>query len=74
MPSGLEVRVRSYGGRSFLTVKSGGHRMRVEVEFESAAAAAGSRPPAWLGREVTDDPAYKNQRLAIEGVPASHPA
>ena len=121
---GLEVRVRSYGGRSFLTIKSGGDETRVEeeveidarrfrslwpltvgkriskrryllpaaggarieldvydgslaglvaaeVEFESAAAAAAFTPPAWLGREVTFDPAYKNKRLAVDGLPAA---
>jgi adenylate cyclase len=40
-----------------------------EVEFESAEAAAGFSPPAWLGREVTDDPVYKNKRLATQGLP-----
>ncbi len=24
--------------------------------------------PYWFGREVTDDPAYKNQRLAVSGL------
>jgi len=41
-----------------------------EVEFDSAAAAEGFAPPAWFGREVTDDPRYKNKRLAIEGPPS----
>jgi adenylate cyclase len=40
-----------------------------EVEFDSSAAAAAFSPPPWLGREVTDDPAYKNKRLAIDGLP-----
>ena len=40
-----------------------------EVEFESEGAADAFEPPAWLGREVTDDPRYKNQRLALDGVP-----
>ena len=40
-----------------------------EVEFPSEEAAEGFRPPAWLGREVTGDPAYANQNLAHEGVP-----
>jgi CYTH domain-containing protein len=40
-----------------------------EVEFESADAAARFVPPPWMGREVTDDPRYKNQRLAIDGLP-----
>jgi CYTH domain-containing protein len=120
--TGLEVRIRSYDGRSFLTIKSGGDEIRVEeeieidarrfrslwpltegrrirkrryllpaqdaarieldvyegglaglviaeVEFESAAAAAVFVGPAWLGLEVTNDPAYKNQRLALDGLP-----
>lgn len=40
-----------------------------EVEFDSAAAAEAFAPPAWFGREVTDDPRYKNKRLATEGLP-----
>jgi CYTH domain-containing protein/CHAD domain-containing protein len=40
-----------------------------EVEFPSEEAARGFRPPAWLGREVTGDPAYANQNLAHEGEP-----
>lgn len=40
-----------------------------EVEFESEAAAAAFTPPAWVGRDVTDHPAYKNQRLALDGLP-----
>jgi adenylate cyclase len=39
-----------------------------EIEFASAEAAAAFRPPAWLGREITDDPGYKNKRLATHGV------
>jgi CYTH domain-containing protein len=119
---GVEVRVRRYGSRPFLTIKSGGGGARVEeeleidgrrfrslwqltegrrlektryripaageatieldvyrgaleglitaeVEFDSADAAAAFEPPAWFGREVTDDPAYKNQRLATVGLP-----
>ena len=41
-----------------------------EVEFDSATAAAAFTPPVWLGREVTDDPRYKNKRLAVDGLPA----
>jgi len=117
---GIEVRVRRYGERAFLTIKSGAGAVRleeeieieeqrfcslwpltegrriekrrylvglqdgvtseldvyggelaglvtVEVEFESSAAAF--TPPAWFGRDVTDAPEYKNQRLAVEGLP-----
>jgi CYTH domain-containing protein len=40
-----------------------------EVEFGSDAAADGFDPPSWVGREVTDDARYKNQRLACDGAP-----
>jgi CYTH domain-containing protein len=118
----VEVRVRRYGERSFLTVKSSGSESRVEeeieidrrrfgalwpltegrriekrryripagdgltieldvyhgrltglqtaeIEFESLPDATAFVPPGWLGRDVTDDPRYKNKRLATEGVP-----
>jgi len=121
---GVEVRIRQYGDRAFLTIKSGSGMVRVEeeieidrrrfdalwpltegrrickrryliqaeggatieldvydgaltglvtaeVEFESEAAAAAFTPPAWLGRDVTDDRAYKNQRLAVDGLPSA---
>ena len=42
----------------------------VEVEFGSAEAASGFAPPAWFGREVTDDDRYKNRRLATDGAPS----
>jgi adenylate cyclase len=41
-----------------------------EVEFESLADATAFVPPGWLGDEVTDDPRYKNKRLATRGLPA----
>jgi CYTH domain-containing protein len=41
-----------------------------EVEFDSEEAADAFAPPPWLEREVTDDPRYKNQRLACEGAPS----
>ena len=119
---GVEVRIRNYGGRSFLTIKSGGGEVRIEeeieiderrfrslwpltegrrickrrylipaeagarveldvydgalsglvtaeVEFESQDAAAAFTAPSWLGREITNEPAYKNQRLAVRGLP-----
>lgn len=40
-----------------------------EVEFESEQAADAFSGPDWLGREVTEDSRYKNQRLACEGAP-----
>jgi adenylate cyclase len=33
-----------------------------EVEFSSGQDADAFSPPQWLGREVTEDPRYKNQR------------
>jgi adenylate cyclase len=40
-----------------------------EVEFGTDEAADAFEPPAWFGREVTDDARFKNQRLASEGAP-----
>lgn len=117
-----EVRIRRYGDRTFLTIKSGGDRVRLEeeleidarrfgalwpltegrriqktryriptpggptieldiyhgqlaglvtaeIEFDSPDAAARFSPPAWLGRDVTDEPRYKNKQLATDGAP-----
>lgn len=41
-----------------------------EVEFPGEAEADAFAPPAWLGREVTDDPRWKNRALALHGRPA----
>ena len=40
-----------------------------EVEFASEGAAEAFAAPDWLGPDVTDDPRYKNQRLARDGAP-----
>lgn len=40
-----------------------------EVEFPSVAIAELFVAPDWLGIEVTDDDAYKNRRLATDGLP-----
>ncbi len=40
-----------------------------EVEFADEAAAARFVAPPWFGPEVTDDDAYKNRALAVEGRP-----
>ena len=40
-----------------------------EIEFDSEQAADAFSGPDWLGREVTEDSRYKNQRLACEGAP-----
>ena len=36
----------------------------VEVEFTSEQQARAFVAPSWFGRDVTDDPAYKNRNLA----------
>ena len=40
-----------------------------EVEFESEREAERFEPPHWLGRELTGDPRFATQRLAIDGDP-----
>jgi adenylate cyclase len=42
-----------------------------EVEFPDEDAARRFRAPAWLGREITGDAAYRNQSLAVRGLPGS---
>jgi adenylate cyclase len=59
---GLTIELDVYHGRLTGLVTA-------EVEFGSRADADGFAPPAWLSREVTDDPRYKNKRLATEGLP-----
>jgi CYTH domain-containing protein len=44
--------------------------LTAEIEFPSEQASAAFAPPAWLGREVTGDPRYANQSLALHGPPA----
>jgi len=43
--------------------------LTVEVEFADAEAAGAFSPPRWFGSEVTGDPKYSNQALAVDGVP-----
>lgn len=43
--------------------------MVAEIEFASQEDAAAFVPPPWLGHEVTEDPRYKNQALALSGAP-----
>lgn len=45
-----------------------------EVEFPDIDAASRFIVPAWFGREVTDDDAYKNRRLALDGMPTTQRA
>lgn len=40
-----------------------------EVEFDTHEEAVRFNPPAWLGREVTDDKAHNNSNLAKYGIP-----
>jgi CYTH domain-containing protein len=40
-----------------------------EVEFASEEDADRFVPPPWFGAEVTEDDAYKNNRLALDGRP-----
>ncbi len=40
-----------------------------EVEFPDEASALAFEAPDWLGRDVTDDPRYANQKLAVDGIP-----
>jgi CYTH domain-containing protein len=42
-----------------------------EVEFESEAQGDGFQPPDWVGRELTGDRAFENERLAEDGMPES---
>ena len=65
-PDGLTFELDVYGGDlEGLKV--------VEVEFPDEQAAQSFAAPAWFGREVTDDPRYKNQQLAQHGTPSQDP-
>jgi len=44
-------------------------RFTVEVEFPDMAAAEAFVPPAWFGREVTEDFRYSNSSLSKDGWP-----
>ena len=39
----------------------------VEIEFETAEESQRFSPPAWFGKEVTEDRYYKNSNLALNG-------
>ena len=41
----------------------------VEVEFPTSAAAEAFTPPAWFGRDVTDEDGWSNAALARRGRP-----
>lgn len=59
---GVEIELDTYGGDLDGLVVA-------EVEFPGEAEADAFEAPAWLGREVTDDKRFKNQRLAVHGRP-----
>ena len=43
--------------------------MTTEVEFPSLEAAEQFSPPAWFGRDVSREAAYKNTALSRDGLP-----
>lgn len=45
-----------------------------EVEFTSIEESLSFAPPAWFGREVTEDERFKNKNLAGSGFPAEEGA
>jgi adenylate cyclase len=78
LTEGRRIEKRRYrlpGGEG-LTIELDVYRGRLEglitaeVEFGSLADAAAFTPPDWLGRELTDEPRYKNKRLATDGLPS----
>jgi adenylate cyclase len=73
LTEGRRVEKRRYvvGGRIEVDVYAGRLEGLVvaEVEFESEQESAAFDAPTWLGREVTGDARYANQRLALEGMP-----
>jgi len=40
-----------------------------EVEFADTKSARAFEPPEWVGREVTNDEDFRNQSLALNGMP-----
>ncbi|WP_457107977.1 hypothetical protein [Methylobacterium sp. P5_C11] len=43
----------------------------ISVAFDHDGDAAGFHAPSWFGREVSNEPAFERQALAIQGVPAA---
>lgn len=41
-----------------------------EVEFFDEAASLAFEPPAWFGREITDDVRYSHTNLIVDGLPS----
>ena len=44
----------------------------MEIEFPSLEASEAFAPPPWVGPEVTGDPRYANQSLALAGCPPAN--
>jgi adenylate cyclase len=40
-----------------------------EIEFTSEEASENFVSPSWFGADVTENKSYKNQKLALEGIP-----
>ena len=60
---GLTAEVDVYGGAlAGLTT--------AEVEFDSDEQSEAFDPPGWFGDELTDDPGWSNQSLALRGRPS----
>lgn len=60
--NGDVIELDVYGGRLHGLIVA-------EVEFADRTSAASFEAPHWFGPEVTDDPEYKNQRLALREDP-----
>ncbi len=43
----------------------------ISIAFDNDGEAAGFHAPNWFGREVSGDPSFERQSLAIQGVPAA---
>ena len=43
--------------------------LSVEIEFENEEDSNNFTSPEWFGEEVTEDRGYKNQSLALNGIP-----
>jgi adenylate cyclase len=61
---GITIEVDVYAGALYGLVVA-------EVEFADDERADAFEPPAWFGREVTDDSRFKNQTLARDGMPSA---
>lgn len=46
--------------------------LSAEIEFNSTEASENFETPAWLNHEVTDRKDFKNQQLALHGIPQDY--